>query len=103
LLQWIIIGVACYLVNKIERNKYLPKYHLGMLSLQKAQTREVTPELIVYQSKAAELVLIVITTVLAPLALIGCFFMLLSSGPSEGILKMRACCDEFAKTHGIVF
>lgn len=103
LVQWIIVGVACYSLRKIERNKYLPKFHLGMLAIQRAGTKDVTPEMVVSASKVAETVCLIMTTLFAPLALIGCFLSAITKSPSESLLKMKSCCEEFSKRHGLAF
>lgn len=105
-IAWIVIGVCCYLISKSRRDRYLPKYHSGMLFIQKRGEElgePATPENVVRWSKIIESAILIIDVILAPLSLILCLTKLFKSQPSEGILRMKACCDEFVKRHGMTF
>lgn len=105
-IAWIVIGVCCYFIGKNRRDRYLPKYHTGMLFIQRSGeelNEPATPENVVRWSKLVESAILIVDVVLAPLSLILCFKKLFTKGPGEGILKMKACCDEFAKRNGLVF
>lgn len=105
-IAWIVVGVCCYYISKNRRDRYLPKYHTGMLFIQRSGEElgePATPENVARWSKIVESAILLINIVLAPIELILCFLKLFEKGPSEGILKMKSCCDEFAKRHGMVF
>jgi hypothetical protein len=105
-IAWIVVGICCYLIGKNRRDKYLPKYHLGMLFLQKNAEElkiEINPENVVLWSKIVERTMIFVAMLISPIALFFSVKNLFKKGPSEGVLRMKACCDEFSKRHGIVF
>ena len=104
-IAWVVIGVCCYYIGKNRRDKYLPRFHLGMLFIQKNDDlgEPATPENVARWSKILENAILVITILIAPISLLLNIKKLFSKGPSEGILKMKSCCDEFAKRHGMVF
>lgn len=104
-IAWVVIGVCCYYIGKNRRDRYLPKYHTGMLFLQKNDDlgEPATPENVARWSKILENVILVITILIAPISLLLSIKRLFYKGPGEGILKMKSCCDEFVKRHGIVF
>jgi hypothetical protein len=77
-----------------------------MLYLQKNAKElkiEINPENVVLWSKIAESVVMLIEVIIAPITLFASVKNLFKKGPSENILRMKACCDEFSKRHGIVF
>ena len=105
-IAWIVIGVCCYYIGKNRRDRYLPKYHTGMLFIQKSGEElgePATPENVVRWSKILEIFTLSVYVTLAPISLIICVKRQLSKGPGEGILKMKSCCDEFVKRNGMVF
>ena len=105
-IAWIVIGVCCYYISKNRRDRYLPKYHLGMLFIQKSGEElgePATPENVVRWSKIMENAILVTNIIIAPISLLLNIKKLFSKGPGEGILKMKSCCDEFVKRHGLVF
>lgn len=105
-IAWVVVGVCCYYLNKDYRHKYLPKYHTGMLFIQKSGEElhePATPENVVRWSRIVENTMLFLDVLLAPLALFNRLKTLFRKGPSENILRMKSCCDEFVKRHGIVF
>jgi|SRR5690606_9380244 len=105
-IAWVVIGVCCYYIGKNRRDKYLPKYHAGMLFIQKSGEElgePATPENVVRWSKLVERAIPIIDVVIAPISLFKCVVNLFKKGQSEGILRMKSCCDEFVKRHGLVF
>lgn len=105
-IAWIVIGVCCYYIGKNRRDKYLPRFHLGMLYLQKNAEElklEITPENVVLWSKTVETAVLFIEVIIAPVALIVNIKHMFEKGPSESILRMKSCCDEFSKRNGITF
>lgn len=105
-IAWVVIGVCCYYIGKNRRDRYLPRFHLGMLYLQRTTggiKLEITPQNVVLWSKTMEVTVMFIEVIIAPVALIFNIKHLFEKGPSESILRMKSCCDEFSKRNGITF
>lgn len=104
-IAWVVVGVCCYMLNKNRRDKYLPKYHGGMMVLINEKRTEVTPERVKACSKLVEWVMITMSVIGAPLCVIlEAHRTTFGKKKTMGqIAKYKAVCDEFSKIHGIVF
>ncbi len=106
LIAWIVVGVCCHYLAKFERDKYLPKYHGGMLFMlhsAKELDMEITPENVLKSDKWVNRMSVVLSAVFAPYVLYKRITSLFTKGPSEAIIKLKVQCDEFSKKHGVIF